>query len=58
MGVNISHLVLESLRDPYDQIVDNRLDSAQRRDIFTGSVVKLNIDGIFVRLGEADSKMR
>lgn len=48
MGIDISHLVLESLGDTSDHIGDQRLDSSQSGSVFSVSVVYSDSD-LFVR---------
>lgn len=53
MCVHISHLVLVALGNADDQVVDDSLDSAQRRDILARAVVDLDLDDGFLRQREA-----
>lgn len=53
MCVDVAHLVLESLGDPDDQVVDESFDSTEGRDILAGAVVEFDVDGVCVWLGEA-----
>jgi hypothetical protein len=48
MGVDITHLVLESLCNANDQVVDESADCAESSDILAGSVVKLDVDDILL----------
>lgn len=57
MRVNVSHLVLETPRDPNDQVVYEALDGSKGCDILARAVVKFNIDGGCIWSGEADGKM-
>ena len=44
MGVDISHLVQVSLGDANDHVVDQRSDSAEGSDVFSDSMVQLDVD--------------
>jgi hypothetical protein len=57
MGVDVSHLVLESLCDTNDQVVDQSSDCAEGSDILSGTVVQLDIDDLLLWVGEVDSQM-
>ena len=50
MGVDVSHLVPETFGHTNDQIVEDSLDCSQRSHVLTRAMVKLNVDGFFVRL--------
>lgn len=54
MGVDVSHLVLETLGDTDDQVVDKSSDSAEGGDILADAVVDVDGDGVGLGLGEAD----
>lgn len=57
MCIDVAHLVFETLCDPNDQVVDDRLDGAEGSDILAGAMVQLNVDDIFRWVGEADREM-
>ena len=58
MGVDISHLVLETLANSNDQIVDDSFDCTERRHVLAGAVVEFDVDDRFRGFREADGKMR
>lgn len=58
MCVDVSHLVLESLCDTDDQVVDESSDCSEGSDVLAGTVVKLDIDDILLWEGEVDCQMR
>lgn len=39
MGVDISHLILEALRNADNQVVDDGFDSSERSNILAGTMV-------------------
>lgn len=57
MGVDVSHLVLESLGNTDDKVVDQSADSSEGSDILAGTVVKLNVDDVLLWVGEVDCEM-
>lgn len=57
MGVDVSHLVFESLCDADDQVVDDAFDGAEGSDVLASAVVEFDVDGRFGRAGETDGKM-
>jgi len=57
MCVDVSHLVLESLGNTNDQVVDQGSDCAESSDVFAGTVVKLDVNDIFLRVREVDGQM-
>lgn len=57
MGVDVSHLVAETLGDTDDQVVDERADGSECGDVLAGSVVKLNVDLVLLGVGECDRQM-
>lgn len=57
MGVDVSHLVLEALRDTDDQVVDVGSDGSEGSDVLARAVVDLDADDILLWLGEVDSQM-
>jgi hypothetical protein len=58
MSVDISHLVLVTLCDADDEVVDDGLDSAESSDIFAAAMVDLDRDNVFLGEREADGKVR
>jgi len=46
MGVHVTHLVLVSLGDTGDQVVDERLDGTKGGNILPDTVVELDTDGV------------
>jgi hypothetical protein len=54
MGVDVSHLVLVSLGDTDDEVLDERLDGAESSDILAVSVVELDLNNIRLWFGESD----
>jgi hypothetical protein len=58
MGVDVSHLVLESLGDTDDQVVDESADCSEGSNILARAVVKLDGDDVFLRVLEINSQMR
>jgi len=57
MCVDVSHLVLETLGDSNDQVVDESSDCAEGSDVLAGTVVKLDVDDILLWVREVDSQM-
>lgn len=55
MGVDVAHLVLETLGDTDDQVVDEGSDGSESSDIFSRSVVNLNANNILLRPRKVDS---
>jgi len=47
MGVDVSHLVLVTLGHADNQVVDERPDCSQSRNIFPCAVVEFDVDNIF-----------
>jgi hypothetical protein len=54
MGVNIAHFVLVALCNTSDQVLDDRLDGAQRCDVLAAAVVDFNLDDRLLGDGECD----
>jgi hypothetical protein len=54
MGVDVSHLVSESLGDTDDQVVDEGSDSAESGDVLARTMVELDVDDARLGLGEVD----
>jgi hypothetical protein len=48
MGIDVSHLVFEALRDTDNQVVNQGSDCAESSDILASAVVQLNIDDVFL----------
>jgi hypothetical protein len=57
MGIDVSHLVLEALRDADNQVVDQGSDSAESSDVLAGAMVKLNVDDVLLGVREVDGEM-
>ena len=57
MCVDVSHLVLETLGDSNDQVVDESSDCAEGSDVLAGTVVKLDVDDILLWVREVDGQM-
>jgi hypothetical protein len=57
MGVDVTHLVLESLCYADDQVVDEGADGAEGGDILAVAVVDLDRDGVLLGLAEVDSQV-
>jgi hypothetical protein len=57
MGIDESHLVLETLRDADNQVVDQRSDCAESGDVLTSAVVQLDVDDILLGVREVDCEM-
>ena len=54
MRVDVSHLVLETLGDAYDQVEYDGSDGAESSDALARAMVKLDVDDILLWLGKAD----
>jgi hypothetical protein len=54
MGVHVAHLVLEAPRHSYNQVVDDGLHGAQRRNRFALAMVDLNGNLVFLEGLERD----
>lgn len=57
MGVDVSHLVLETLGDTGDQVLDDGADGTESGDILTVAVVDLDGDGVLLGVAEVDSQV-
>lgn len=57
MGVDISHLILEALRNTDNQVVDYGFDGSECCNILAGTMMQFDIDEVFRRMGEADREM-
>ena len=57
MSVHVTHLVLVSLGDTGDQVLDERLDSAEGSNILSDTVVELDVDGVGTLGDERDGKV-
>lgn len=57
MCVDVSHLVLESLGDTDDQVVDERSDCAEGGDVLSGTVVQFDLDDILLGMREVDRQV-
>jgi hypothetical protein len=57
MGIDVSHLVLETLRDADNQVIDQCSDCAESSDVLAGAVVELDVDDILLGVREVDCEM-
>lgn len=57
VSVDVTHLVLETLGDTDDQIVDDGADGTEGSDTLTGTVVHLNGDDILLGAAESDGNV-
>ena len=57
MGVDVTHLVLETLGDTDDHVVDQGTDGTESGDILAGTVVELNVDEVRLWVGEVDCQV-
>jgi len=57
MCVHISHLVLETLGNTNDQVVDESSDCAEGGDVLAGTVVQLDVDNILLGVREVDCQV-
>jgi hypothetical protein len=57
MGVDVAHLVLETLGDANDQVVDEGADGSECGDIFSVAVVDLDADDVLGRVGKVNGQM-
>ena len=57
MCVDVSHLVLETLGDANDQVVDESSDCAEGGDVLPGTVVQFDVDDILLWVREVDCQM-
>lgn len=57
MGIDISHLILEALRNADDQVVDDGFDGSECCNVLAGTMMQFDNDDVFGRMGEADRKM-
>ena len=57
MCVDVSHLVLESLGDTDNQVVDESTDGSEGSDVLAGTVVQLDVDNILLWVGEVDGQV-
>lgn len=57
MCVDISHLILEALRDADYQVVDEGLDCAKCSYTLASAVVQFDVDDVSGWVREADSQM-
>jgi len=57
MGVDVSHLVLEALRNADDQIVDECSDRSEGSDALARAVVEFDINDVFGGVREGDGEM-
>lgn len=57
MGVDISHLILETLRNADNQVVYDAFDSPECSNILAGTMMQFDTDEVFRRMGEANREM-
>jgi len=57
MGIDVSHLVFETLRDADNQVVDQGSDCAESSNILAGAVVELNVDDVLLGVREVHCEM-
>lgn len=57
MGVYVAHLVLVTLDNTRDQVVDEGADGSESGDVLAGTVVDLDADDVLGGLGEADGQV-
>ena len=57
MCVDISHLVLESLGDSDNQVVDQCADGSESGNVLSGTVVQFDVDDILLWVREVDCQM-
>ena len=57
MSVDVAHLVLKSLGDTDDKVIDQRLDCSECCDILASTMVELNVDRVGVGSRKADGEM-
>ena len=58
VSVDVAHLVLETLGDTDDQVVDDGADGTEGSDTLADTVVHLNGDDILLGAAEGDSNVR
>jgi hypothetical protein len=54
MGIDVSHLILEALRDADNQVVDQGSDCAESSDVLAGAMVQLDVDDVLLWVREVD----
>lgn len=57
MCVDVSHLVLVTLGDTNDQVVDESADRSESGDVLSGTVVQFDVDDLLLWVREVDSEM-
>ena len=57
MGVYVTHLVLETLGNTDDHVVDERAHSSEASDLFAYSMVELNLNDVLLGTSETDGEM-
>lgn len=57
MCVDVSHLILESLGDANNQVVDEGSDCAEGSDVLSGTVVQFDVDDIGLGVREIDGQV-
>lgn len=57
MCINIAHLITKAFSYSKNHIVDDCPDGAESRDIFSGAMVKLDIDDVLLWVAKGDGKV-
>ena len=57
MCVDVSHLVLEALRDANDQVVDEGSDGSEGSNVLSRAVVEFDVDDILLWVREVDGQV-
>lgn len=57
MCINITHLITEAFCYSNNHIVDDCSDGAEGRDIFSATMVELNVDDVLLWVGKGDRKV-
>lgn len=47
MGIDISHLILEALRNADDQVVDDGFDGSESCNVLAGTMMQFDDDNVF-----------
>lgn len=57
MGIDVTHLVFETLGNTDDEVVDESLDGAERSHVFASAMVKFDDDLILSPVRKADCQV-
>lgn len=57
MGVDVSHLVLETPSNANNQVVDDGFHGSKCSDVLARTMMQLDIDKVLRRMGEAHREM-